>query len=284
MKLALAVAALWAYPEPCLGTGSWACATQDKKPDLKPAWVDTELEVPERYDPKREDMAEPHGGGYMLMSKGSGGDPTTRVIVPGKVAVHNDLIEVFMCAEGGKDYESAITTTCDVQQLDLALVLSGARKGKAREVQGVPTQGEGTRLLVFVQWKQKDGTVRTCRAEDLIHDLANRRRMPRVGWTYIGSWEEEIDPNTGDRTGTKFLIAARTKSLLATFSDPGALLDNPIVSLRSDDTAYQSNGLGLPPAGTPVKVIFRRATAGEIKEIERIEQALAKEKPRKRDE
>lgn len=253
------------------------CAAVQNGDALVPKWVTSEPEMPKTYDKNRKDMTRLHGGGYLLRTE-TEGKSVTRVVIAGKVALQEGLIELFICAEGGKDYESAVVSSCDVQQLDIAMVLSGMKKGKLRQKQDEASKDEGSRVLVFVQWKEKDGTLRTCRAEDLVHDVVNKRTMPRVGWTYVGAWEEDIDPITSKPTGSKYLRAVRSRTLLATFHDPGALLDNPIIKEGGDDTAYHANAKALPPSGTEIKIIFRLPSEEEMKELEKIEKALSKEK------
>ena len=256
------------------------CGAIQEGDKLTPKLVKSEPEMPKAFEPAREgkDMFGLKGGGYLLVTQQADGKDVNRVVIPAKVAVQEGLIELFICAEGGKDYESAVVARCDIQQLDIAMVLSGMKKGKLREKQGEASKEEGSRVLVFIQWKEKDGTLRTCRAEDLVHDVVNNRTMPRVGWTYIGAWEETLDPDTGKPTGTKFLRAVRSRTLLVTFHDPGALLDNPIIKQGGDDTAYHANGKALPPSGTEIKIIFRLPTADELKQLEKTEKALVKKK------
>lgn len=246
--------------------------------ELKPAWVTTEPALPDKAEEGNPDMIPLKGGGYLHFEKLESGERVSRAVIFGKVALQEGLIELFICAEGGKDYESAVVTACDVQQLDLSLVLGGMKKGVLREKLGEPAKGEGSRVLVFAQWKDAEGTVRTCRAEDLVHDVVKKRTMPRVGWTYIGAWEEDVDPVTQQPNGKKFLRAVRSRTLLATFHDPGALLDNPIVTQARDDTTYYANRAALPASGTDLKIFFRLPSADELMEIEALEKKLAEEK------
>lgn len=246
--------------------------------ELKPEWVETEPALPDKAEEGNPDMIPLKGGGYLHFEKKENGERVSRAVIFGKVALQEGLIELFICAEGGKDYESAVVTACDVQQLDLSLVLSGMKKGALREKLGEPTKGEGSRVLVFAQWKDGDGEVRTCRVEDLVHDVVRKRTMPRVGWTYVGAWEDDVDAVTQQPNGKKFLRAVRSRTLLATFHDPGALLDNPIVTQARDDTSYHANRAALPPSGTDLKIFFRLPTADELKEIEALEMKLAEEK------
>lgn len=247
--------------------------------DLKPEWVTTEPTLPDTVEADNKDYIPLRGGGYIHIQKHPDGTTKTmRVAIGGVVAIQSDVIEVFVCAEGGKDYESAVVAQCDMQQLDLALVLCKMKKGKLREHQDQEAEGEGSRVLAFVQWKEADGTVRTCRAEDLVLDVKRNGRMPRVGWTYLGAWEQDVDPNTGKPTDRKFLRAARSKTILATFSDEGALLHSPFLASTHDDMAMYANGKALPPPGTRLRIIYRLPTAEETKEIEKLQKELAKQK------
>jgi hypothetical protein len=251
------------------------CPTQE---DLTPDWVTTEPEMPaEPAESETVTLFRGGGGGYLHTEKLPSGKEVTRIVIRGQVVLQEGIIEVFVCADGGKDYESAILCPCDVQQLDLAMVLHGMKKGRLREREGVAVPGEGSRVIAFAQWKDEDGKLRTCRVEDLVHDRIGKRKMPRVGWTYVGAWEQDVDPNTGRPTGAKFLRAVRSRTLIATYHDTAALLDNPLLRTAADDQAYNANGLALPPSGTPIRIILRLPTEQERQEMERIEQEVARE-------
>ncbi|HYF01563.1 MAG TPA: YdjY domain-containing protein, partial [Planctomycetota bacterium] len=217
----------------------------------------------------------PNGGGYLFERKDAGGK-TSGVVVPGTVLVTRGMVELFGCGTGGKEHETVLRLECDVQSLDLALTSSGFKRGKLPGA-GVREPEQGSRVVILVQWVDKDGKIVTHRSEDLVVSIRRNAAMPRVGWTYVAQWTEVPDPASpkGERTH-KVLAVANSQSYVTTFRDRSALLDNPLEE-AVDDTLYAANYMVLPRPGTPVRVIFRAPTAAEVKDIEALEKQIARE-------
>ena len=187
------------------------------------------------------------------------------------------LIELFGCGEGGKEHETVIRLESNIQALDLALTSAGLKRGRLPSKTDLSITDQGSRVLILVQWIDKDGKLVTYRSEDLIISVRRNAPMPRVGWTYVGGWTEVADPTSpkGEKTH-KVLSAAGSRSLITTFRDRTALLDNPLEE-AVDDTLFGSNYMILPRTGTPVRVILRSPTAAERGEISTLEKSIANE-------
>ncbi len=218
----------------------------------------------------------PNSGGFIFERPGADGKLISGVVVPGHILVRRGVIELFGCAESGKVHETVVQIETDIQSLDTALTLAGLRRGRVPRRLGVEDPKQGSRVVVLIQWEDKDGKTVTHRSEDLVVSLKREGPMPRVGWTYVGQWTEVIDPTTPtlDRRH-KVLACTGTRSLVTTFRDKSSLLDNPLPEAE-DDTQYASNYMILPMSGTPIRVIFRPPTGGELKEIAAIESEVAK--------
>jgi hypothetical protein len=213
-------------------------------------------------------------GGYQFDLKQRDGSRRTGAVVTGKILLDRGLIELLGCGEGGKEHESVVRLDCDIQALDHALQLSGLKRGKLPEKLGADQPDQGARVVILLQWK-KDGKTVTHRAEDIIIGSKRQKTMPRVGFTYVGTWAEVQDPASGNKKTYRVLAATGSRSLVTTYRDPSALLDNPLEDAM-DDTLFAANYMLLPPSGTPVKVILRGPTADEAKEIAAIEKELSK--------
>lgn len=212
-------------------------------------------------------------GGYQFTRKLDGGETVSGAVVPAMVILNRGLIELFGCIEGGKEHESILRLECDVQQLDLALRLSGFRRGPVPETLGADAP-QGTRAVVLVQWTE-DGKSITHRVEDLVISVKRRGTMPRVGWTYVALLVETEDHTAPGRKGPKVLAATGSRSLLTTWRDRSSLLDNPLPD-AVDDTAFAANHVLLPAQASTVAVIIRTPTKAEREEIARLEKELAK--------
>ncbi len=227
---------------------------------------------------EREDFVAPiQGGGFIFERRDVDGKRIGGVVVPGVVLVTKGLVELFGCGEGGKEHETVIRLDSNVQALDLALTSAGLKRGKLPSKTDLSLPEQGSRVLVLVQWVDKNGKLVTYRSEDLIVSIRRNDPMPRVGWTYVGHWMEVADPTSpkGEKTH-KVLAAAASRSLVTTFRDRSALLDNPLEE-AVDDTLFGSNYMLLPERGTPVRVILRSPTAAERAEIAALEKKLETE-------
>lgn len=220
-----------------------------------------------------------------------------RVEVEGLVAVQRNLIELFACAEGGKAHESVLVLDARPSNLNLALKLLGLNDGGQVKVKrtvrvrrngeivdeeqevleengpnwlGDPRRPMGDRVIVTVRWKDKDDKEVEVRAEDLIFEPARNRSMPRAGWIYAGSRFAQNPLSKRDE-----IVADHSKTVMTTWHDPDAILDNPLPD-GGDDEIYYANPDVVPPRGTRVTLVIRKPSEAEEKEAEGIENAERK--------
>ena len=229
---------------------------------------------------ERADFVAPiQGGGFIFERRDGDGKRLGGVVVPGVTMINRGLVELFGCGEGGKEHETIFRLETNIQGLDLALTSAGFRRGKLPTRTDLNEADQGSRVLILVQWLDKDGKLVTYRSEDLVISMRRNSTMPRVGWTYVGHWMEVADPTSpkGERKH-KVLAATGSRSLVTTFRDRTALLDNPLEE-AIDDTLFGANYMLLPKPGTPVRVILRAPTATERSDIKALEKKLEAEAP-----
>lgn len=250
-----------------------------ENPRLKVLPVDEpELLIDEKADTRPGFVAAlPNGGGFVFDRKDAAGRRTTGVAVPGIILVTKGMVELFGCGAGGKEHETVMRLECDVQSLDMALTSAGFRRGKLPSKSDVNEAGQGSRVVILIQWTGPDGKPVTHRSEDLVVSVQRNAPMPRVGWTYVGHWAEVPDPLDPKGAQKKRVLAAvNTQSYVTTFRDRSALLDNPLEE-AVDDTLFAANYMVLPKPGTPVRVIFRSPSEAERKDIAALEKVIAAE-------
>jgi hypothetical protein len=220
----------------------------------------------------------PKGSGYLYeRASADGKDTLSGVVVPGTVLVTKGIVELFGCGGGGKEHETVIRLDCDIQTLDMALTLAAFKRGPLPEKLGIADPKQGSRVIIVVQWNDRDGKTVSYRSEDLVVSIRRDKTMPRVGWTYVAKWTKVSNPVSTDPSKTDDVLgASMSKSLVCTFRDESALLDNPLPE-ADDDTMFAANYMILPRGGTPVRVIFRSPTAGEREEMGKLEKDLTKE-------
>jgi hypothetical protein len=253
-------------------------AKKDEPRYVVPPIDEPEMTLDDKVDQRADFIAAlPNGGGYLFDRKEKDGKKVSGVVIPGTVLVTRGIVELLGCAAGGKEHESVMRLDCDLQALDLALTSAGFKRGNLPQKTDLKEEGQGSRLVVLIQWNERDGTLKTYRSEDLIVSRIRNSPMPRVGWTYVAKWAEVEDPSAPKGAKKpRVLIAANSRSGVTTFRDSGALLDNPLEE-AVDDTLFMSNYMVLPRPGTPVRVILRAPSESERKEIAELEKAIAKE-------
>jgi len=169
----------------------------------------------------------------------------------GRICLEEGPLELFACAEGGKEYESVVCIKGDPWQLHLALLLLELKPGGGPQYQGDPTKPFGDTVIIEIQWEQDGKTIRK-RAEDLVYDTRRKAAMPHVEWVFVGS-KFEKDPD-----GNNYYVANRDRSIVTVFHDPYTVIDNPLKA-GGDDTVYVVNTKAVPPKDTPVVLIIRPA-------------------------
>lgn len=251
--------------------------TEQSNPSLiRPSVDEPAMPLDEKEGEKFNYLPLPNKGGFMFERPGPDGKPVGGVVVPGHILVRRGLVELFGCGEWGRTHETIVVIDTDIQSLDTALTLAGLRRGALPRKFGGEDSQQGSRVIILVQWEDKDGRTVTYRSEDLVISLKRKSTMPRVGWTYVGRWTEVADAGEGEGgRRQKILACTGTRSLVTTFRDRTALLDNPLPEAE-DDTQFAANYMVLPPSGTPVRVIFRSPVGAELKEILEVERECAK--------
>ncbi len=266
-----------AKPLPVVQEESYELGTKEDRSLIMELVNEPEMPMTEEKGKKFNYVPLQKGGGFLFERRDKDGTEITGVVIPGFVLVTNGYVELFGCGGGGKTHETIIQLECDIQTLDLSFTLSGFERGPLPNLLKEENSEQGTRVLVLVQWKDKDGKIITRRSEDLVISIVRKKTMPRIGWTYVGKWEEVENPADPDRKD-KVLGAAISRSLVTTWRDVSSLLDNPLPE-APDDSQYTANYMSLPRSGTPVQVIFRTPTRAEREAIAKLEKEIATSEP-----
>lgn len=167
------------------------------------------------------------------------------VSFPAVVNMEAGLIEYLLVSRIGKTHESLLRTDAAPHQIQLALLLLGARGAGTNAFPESPTQPlPGDPVTLELVWTQ-DGQPKRIRAEEAVRD--RRRRGPAAPgpWVYTGSRVVE---------GT--FVAELVGSIVAVMEDPDALINNPRPG-REDDENWQIQPGVMPPLETPVQVIIK---------------------------
>jgi hypothetical protein len=182
-----------------------------------------------------------------------------RVIMEGRVALTSGVVELLACVRGTKDYESVLALDCQPYDLHLGLLALGLEPGrpvsgelefyhvqKREEPAGPP---RGPTVVVWVEWKDREGRTVRHRAEELVTNVKTKKTMELTGWVFVGSRFVR-----DEASGKEVYAAVLTGAVITTYHDPTTVLDNPSTT-GEDDTLFEANQADLPPVGTPVQVI-----------------------------
>ena len=169
------------------------------------------------------------------------------ITIPGWVNMDQGQIEYFATTRAGKTHEAVLVLDCRPLHLQTALLLLGLESGETNmQYQGDTTAPQGDSLTITVSWQDENGREVAHPAYELLYDLQRKGAMETTPWLFTGSMV--IDGR---------FMADFDGSIIATYSDPVAVVNNPL-SGRVDDTVYEANAEILPKPGTPVVMTISR--------------------------
>lgn len=218
---------------------------------------------------------------------------SAEVRIDGQVCIEQGILEYLAVASGGKEYESMFSLACRPSHLQSAMLIAGYEVGEVDSgVRGDfaggrdPTQDPAanprpagtppvtvpgkdywasrkatpSQMTVDVEVRQPDGTWNQRPIESLLIDRQTGKAPGRMVWAFTGSFFAK-----DETTKREYFTADAEKSLIALWYDPTCLLNltqdvgNPY---RGDASGLEVSKTVLPPKGTPVRLVLRKAPAG----------------------
>ena len=170
--------------------------------------------------------------------------------IPGKVNMREGVVEYLAVSVRGKLHESVLVIEAEPLHVQLGLILLGLNYGGNLEYQGDEKIPKGDKVEVWVSWKEI-GKEKRLRGEELIYNEASKKCMQITPWIFTGS--QIIDCE---------FMAQVEGSIVATFRDPFAILNNPL-PCGTDDTILFANPATIPPLGSKVTLIFQAVEASK---------------------
>lgn len=163
---------------------------------------------------------------------------------PATVNLRSGAVEYLVVTADGKVHESVFRTDVRPHQIQVALLLLGAR-GSTHPPPEDPGQAvAGERIRIEVSWPAGRRSRRRA-VEQFVTDRKTGRAMSRGPWAY-----------TGSRLREDGFAAERDGSIVSLITDPDALVNNPRRG-REDDDNWGVRPRGLPAVNSPVTVTFR---------------------------
>jgi len=160
----------------------------------------------------------------------------------GKINMRRGILEYLAVAPGGKVHESLLTVDVRPLHFQVALILLGLEPKGGLTVQGDEKAPKGSPVTLHVSWNRAGKPVKV-RAEELVWNIDRKQPLASNAWVFSGS-------SVNDRG----FVADEELSLVATYRDPAAIVNNVLPS-GADDTVHKVNERIVPPLGTPVTLI-----------------------------
>jgi hypothetical protein len=172
------------------------------------------------------------------------------VVFPAVINMTGGNIEYVLVTTTGKTHESLLRTQASPLDIQLALLLLGA-KGTTNALPEDPAQplpGDG--VEIEVSWNAT-GRLQRFRVEEFVTDRKAGNAMRRGPWTYNGS-----------RLRPDGFAAMVDGSIVSLITDADALINNPRRG-REDDDNWLIRTNGLPALNSAVEVTIRLGAASQ---------------------
>ena len=177
-------------------------------------------------------------------------DTAARTIVcPAEINMDEGPIEYLAVAPKGKLHESLLRVDVRPLHLQVALLMLDLEPKNVLKAQGDKTTPQGDPVELRIRWRDEKGVQQDVRAEELVAEMPNEKVMAKHDWVFTGS---RIVKEIG-------FEADVSKSLVAVWHDPSAILDNPLPG--GGDNGYIVNTKRVPRRGTRVDFVLKAVAA-----------------------
>jgi hypothetical protein len=185
------------------------------------------------------------GGGRFQVGQVTLSQSNRFLSFPAAVQLRDETIEYAVVHKTGKTHESIFRTEALPQDIQVAMLLLGARpimtNSFGADGRGLP---RGDRVWIEASWTN-NGVRVSWPIEELVLNKETKQSLPRGEWIYNGS-------NFSEGAFT----AQRDGSIISIHIDPDALINNPRPGRENDDL-HAPNATKLPPIGTPVEITMQ---------------------------
>ncbi len=180
-------------------------------------------------------------------------DKPTQVIVQGEICNRDCMLELFAgLGRHGKDHEAIVRCPVLASTVHAALLVCGAQNGTPASWEPEYTPATGTVIEITVFWKDADGKIQQCLAQEWIRTMKTKETM-KYEWVFAGSQFVE-NPYTGKVS----YGADRDEEFICVSNFPYATLDLPVPSTRDNASLeFEAWTERIPPLHTPITLRLR---------------------------
>ena len=171
------------------------------------------------------------------------------VVVGGRIALDEGVIEVFACPERSKEHEAIVATRSSARTVHAALLAIGLEPGRPVSFDPAYTAARGPVVRVRVRWKDDAGGHERP-AQELIRDTRTGEPLA-ADWVFAGSlfWR---DPDDGTMH-----YQADGGDMICVSNFSTAMLDLPIESSQANDALmFEAFAGRVPPHGSEVELVL----------------------------
>lgn len=156
-----------------------------------------------------------------------------------------ETVEYAVVHKTGKTHESIFRTEARPQDIQVALLLLGAKPAMTN-VFGADGKGPppGDKISLAVSWTNESGRV-DCAIEDVILNRQTQSTLSSGAWI-----------NNGSNFSEGAFTAQRDGSIVSIHIDPDALINNPRPGRENDDL-HVPNAAKLPAIGQAVEITIK---------------------------
>jgi hypothetical protein len=175
------------------------------------------------------------------------------VVVGGRVALDDGLLEFFACPAGTKEHESVVAVAASARLVHAALLAIGLEPGQPVSFDPQYRPARGPRIRVTMRWTDADGAVQEADARGWIRNTRTGDAL-ETDWVFAGSafWKDPAD-------GREY-YQADGGDLVCVSNFPTATLDLPIESSQSNEALlFEVFKDRVPKRDTAVEMILSKA-------------------------
>jgi len=172
-----------------------------------------------------------------------------QVVFQGRVCRASYPLEFFATLPG-REYEAVMVVDVQPRLVHAALLATGAEPGRPARFLPKFEPPYGTEVEIEVRWKDKQGKVRSARAQDWVREIVTKKPLEH-NWVFAGSGFSKEDDG-------KTYYQADSGDFISVSNVPIATLDLPIRSSSAlDARMFEGYVERLPPPDTPVTLILK---------------------------
>lgn len=138
------------------------------------------------------------------------------VTCPGVVNQDKGVVEYVAVAPKGKLHESVLRLDIRPLHLQVALLMLDLEPKNVLAFQGERKTPQGDKISLAVKWRDNKGVMQELPIESLMMTMPKERPLERGAWVF-----------TGSRVLKQGFEADISRSIIAVYPDPAAIVDNP---------------------------------------------------------